>query len=56
MIEFNFIIGTIEDAYDQIATWLGNRPRDNVMHFDDYKNRGLYRKRGYEISYQACEE
>ena len=40
MIEFNFSIGTIEDAYDQIATWLGDRPRDNVMHFDNYTGKG----------------
>ncbi len=40
MIEFNFIIGTLEDTYDQVTKWLGNRPRNNVMYFDDFTGKG----------------
>jgi len=40
MIEFNFIIGTFEDAVEQITRWAGSKPHNNVMHFDEKGGKG----------------
>lgn len=40
MTEFNFTIGTFEDAAKQIAEWIGTEPHDNVMYFDEKTGKG----------------
>ncbi|MGC4039019.1 MAG: helix-turn-helix transcriptional regulator [Chitinophagaceae bacterium] len=35
MKEFDFFIGTFSDAVEKINHWLGNRPTDELIHFND---------------------
>ncbi len=40
MIEFDFYIGTFEDANAQITAWLGSKPVNNLIQIDDFAMKG----------------
>jgi AraC-like DNA-binding protein len=40
MIEFDFFIGTFGDAMDAIIKWLGSKPVNSVIHFDQATGAG----------------